>query len=132
MTRSATRLLQLTVAVAALVPVLGGGFEVIHGLAGAGTWTDNHERYLSGLLMAIGFGFWTTVSDIERKTGRFRLLTALVVVGGLSRLLGLALGDRLSAMVVAALVMELGVTPLLCLWQSRCSDASARFLRPAI
>lgn len=132
MTPSAKRLLQVTVAIAALVPILGGGFEVVHGLAGPDGWSINHDRYLSGLLMAIGLGFWTTVADIEHKTARFRLLTALVFIGGLSRLLGVALGDHLSAMVAAALVMELGVTPLLCFWQSRCSGRRPQVWHSAI
>jgi hypothetical protein len=42
-----------------------------------------------------------------------------VVIGGLCRLLGVLMGDPLSQQVIAALVMELGVTPVLCLWQSR-------------
>jgi hypothetical protein len=33
--------------------------------------------------------------------------------------LGVVMGDPLSPSVVGALVMELGVTPLLCFWQSR-------------
>jgi hypothetical protein len=117
MAGSTKRALQFSVALGGLVPVLGGGFEVIHGLAGVGAWTINHDRYLSGLLLAIGLGFWTTIADIEHQTARFRVLTALVVVGGLSRLVGVAIGDPLTPPVAAALVMELGVTPLLCLWQ---------------
>jgi len=41
------------------------------------------------------------------------------VVGGLCRLLGVELGDGLSASVVGPLIVELAVTPLLCLWQAR-------------
>jgi Domain of unknown function (DUF4345) len=112
--------LQIAIAVAGLVPVLGGGWGVIHSMSGASAWHVDHERYLSGLLMAIGLGFWSTISDIDAKTGRFRLLTALVFVGGVSRLLGVLMGDVISPSVLAALTMELGVTPLLCLWQSQC------------
>lgn len=79
----------------------------------------SHERYLSGLLAAIGLGFWTTIPDIEEKTGRIRLLTALVVGGGLARLLGVIMGDGLSFVTAGPLVMELVVTPMLCLMQSR-------------
>jgi hypothetical protein len=112
--------LQIAIAIAGLVPVLGGGWGVIHSMSGASAWHVDHERYLSGLLLAIGLGFWSTISDIESKTGRFRLLTALVFVGGVSRLLGVLMGDAMSPSVLAALIMELGVTPLLCLWQSQC------------
>lgn len=80
---------------------------------------DNHHRYLSGLLLAIGLGYWSTVPRIERMGTRLRLLTALVVIGGGARLAGLALGDVLTAEIGMALTMELGVPPLLCLWQTR-------------
>jgi hypothetical protein len=56
--------------------------------------SDHHERYLSGLLLAVGFAFWSTLSDIEHKTGQFRLLTGLVVIGGLCRLIGWATDSR--------------------------------------
>jgi hypothetical protein len=113
------RALQTAVGLAALLPTLAGAWDVLHGLAGASAWAVNHERYLSGLLMAIGIAFWSTLPDIEAKTIRFRTLTFIVVIGGLCRLLGVLLGDALSPQVVAALAMELGVTPALCLWQSQ-------------
>ena len=55
---------------------------------------------------------------------RFRLLTTVVVIGGVARLLGLALGDAPAADVEVALAMELVVTPVLCLWQSRVMTAA--------
>jgi hypothetical protein len=109
--------LQVSIAIAALVPVVGGLWGIAHGLPGDG-WMDNHHRYLSGLLLAIGLGYWSTVPDIERMGPRFRLLTALVVTGGVARLVGLALGDVPTAEIGVALVMELAVAPLLCLWQA--------------
>jgi hypothetical protein len=111
--------LQISIVVAATLPVVAGIWDVIHRLQGADAWAINHQRYLSGLLMAIGVGFWSSVPDIEAKTARIRLLTFLVVVGGLCRLLGVAMGDPLSQSVIVALSMELVVTPALCWWQSR-------------
>jgi protein-S-isoprenylcysteine O-methyltransferase Ste14 len=104
--------------------VWAGAWGVLHGLGDDGGGSVNHERYLSGLLLAIGLAFWTTVSDIEGKTARFRLLTALVVIGGISRLLGVALGDTPSWLIGGALAMELLVAPLLCLWQGRVGPAT--------
>ena len=118
---SEKRTLQTCVALAGLVAVWAGAWGVLHALGGG---LASHERYLSGLLLAIGLAFWTTVSDIEHKTARFRLLTALVVVGGISRLLGVALGDTLSWPIGGALAMELLVAPLLCLWQGRVGPAT--------
>jgi hypothetical protein len=121
---SEKKTLQTCVALAGLMAVWAGAWGVLHGLGDDGGGSVNHERYLSGLLLAIGLAFWTTVSDIEGKTARFRLLTALVVIGGISRLLGVALGDTPSWLIGGALAMELLVAPLLCLWQGR---VGARF-----
>ncbi|MDI1284921.1 MAG: DUF4345 domain-containing protein [Reyranella sp.] len=110
--------LQVSIAIAALLPVVAGLWGIAHGISGDG-WVDNHHRYLSGLLLAIGLGYWSTIPRIERMGARLRLLTALVVIGGGARLAGLALGDVPTAEIWMALAMELGVAPLLCLWQTR-------------
>lgn len=114
----------MCVALAGLVAVWAGAWGVFENLGSQGDGLVNHERYLSGLLLAIGLAFWTTLSGIEEKTGRFRLLTALVVVGGVSRLAGVAMGDPLSWSIAGALAMELVVAPLLCLWQGRVGPAA--------
>ena len=113
----ARRTLQLAVFVAAAVPVGTGAWGVIHTLDPPASGLASHERYLSGLLLAVGLAFWTTVPDIVHKTARFRLLAALVVTGGLCRLAGVATGDMLTGPTIGALCMELVVTPLLCVWQ---------------
>jgi len=117
------RLLQLTVALLALVPVLAGLSGVLHGLdlldarAALSRDGDSHVRYLSGLILAIGLGFWSTVPRIEAQGPRFRLLAALVVIGGLARLYAVAVAGLPAAGMVGGLVMELGVTPALALWR---------------
>ena len=83
-----------------------------------------HVSYLSGLLLGIGLGFWSLIPAIERQSRAFTLLTAIVVMGGLARL---AMALRLGAWGLSVdlpLVMELAVTPLLCLWQRRVARAS--------
>lgn len=120
------RALQRVVAVAGLVPVLGGLWGVLFGQAGLGggfdVSTDSHFRYLSGLLLGIGLLFWSTIPGIETKGSLFRFLTMVVVLGGLARLLGLWLTGVPSLTMLAALGMELVVTPLLCLWQIRVAN----------
>ena len=49
-----------------------------------------------------------------------------LVLGGLGRLVGLWLTGVPSLTMLAALGMELGVTPLLCLWQTRIANARDR------
>lgn len=117
------RLLQFVVAIAGCVPVFAGLLGMIKGASMApdgadGLSLDSHVRYLSGLLFAIGLAFWFSIPRIETHGRRFRLLTAIVFVGGLARLAGLAHGVP-SAPMVFGLGMELIVTPLLCLWQAR-------------
>ena len=125
------RLLQLLAAVFGLVPVLAGLAGVVLGPSMAASSDgppalDSHVRYLSGLLLAIGLAFWSTIPHIEQQSARFRLLTALVVVGGLSRLLGLALRGVPPPPMLFGLCMELVVTPLLCWWQYRIATAARR------
>jgi len=56
-----------------------------------GIGADSHFRYLSGLLLGIGLGFWSTIPRIEANGDRFRLLSFIVVAGGLARFTSLAL-----------------------------------------
>jgi hypothetical protein len=110
------RALQVSIAIAALLPVVAGLWGVTQP-ASDGAWAGNHHRYLSGLRLAVGLGYWSTVPEIETMGARMRLLTAVVMVGGLARLVGLVLGDAPTLPVAAALAMELLVAPLLCLLQ---------------
>ena len=124
--RLGLRLLQVAVSVLALVPILAGSAGMIAGVGLTGgpvvdlasRATDSQYRYLSGLLLAIGLGFWSTVPNLPRRTMRFRLLTALVVIGGLGRLLGVMAHGLPPAAMRFGLAMELVVTPLLCLLQA--------------
>lgn len=117
------RALQRIVALGAIVPVAAGLYGVLFsaGLTGdrISVSGDSHYRYLSGLLLAVGLGFWSAIPAIELKGDRVRLLTGVVLVGGLGRLAGLLITGLPSLPMLASLAMELLVTPALCLWQSR-------------
>lgn len=123
--RGERRLLQATVALLALVPIAAGAAGVVGGpgfLGLARPWPedlDSHFRYLSGLFLALGLGFWSCLPGIERRGARFRLLGGLVVAGGLARLLSLLLAGTPSAGHLAGLGLELVAVPLLLLWQRR-------------
>jgi hypothetical protein len=117
------RALQIAVLLGSIVPIgagltgalSGGRFLAEHAMPAL---QDSHFRYLSGLLLAIGLAFAISVPGIERRTDRFRLLSALVLIGGVARLGGVILTGPPSGSVIFALVMELAVTPSLALWQS--------------
>jgi hypothetical protein len=116
--------LQLTITLACLVPLCAGIMGIVKGAAlfgqiGAGLELDSHFRYLSGLLLGLGLCFLSTVPSIERHAARFRLLTAIVLIGGLGRLAGCLIHGLPGHAMEAALVMEILVTPALCLWVGR-------------
>jgi hypothetical protein len=119
------RILQIVVAIGSLVPIGAGaagmllGPSMIESGAVGSADLDSHFRYLSGLLLAVGLGFASTVPRIEMQTGRFWLLTGIVVLGGIGRLLSLLSTGLLSPSIAAALAMELLITPSLALWQHR-------------
>jgi hypothetical protein len=123
------RLLQQTVALAAVIPAATGLYGILFGHALTGDAVsisaESHFRFLSGLLLGIGVCFWSTVPGIEEKTGRFRLLTLLVAIGGLGRLTGLLLTGLPSLFMIGGLFVELIVTPVLCLWQTRIANRYA-------
>ncbi len=87
------RLLQIAICVCCAVPLAGGLLGVVQG----GRWfgqppevtLDSHFRYLSGLLLAIGLVFLSTVPRIETHTRTFTVLTTLVAVGGCARMLSI-------------------------------------------
>jgi hypothetical protein len=119
------RALQAAVAIGSLVPIGAGSAGMLLGPRLLGSATvgagdlDSHFRYLSGLLLAIGMGYVSTIPRIESHGGRFRLLTGIVVMGGIGRLLSLLAIGLPSSTMLAALAMELVVTPGLAIWQYR-------------
>lgn len=128
------RLLQGAAAIACLVPLSMGAASIIAGpaiLSGIedppARDLDSHFRYLSGIFLMLGIAFASCVPGIEAKTARFRLLGAMVVAGGLARLWSAAEYGLPSAGHRFGLAMELGVVPVLMLWQAR---VARRFARP--
>lgn len=132
--RAERRMLQAAIAIAGLVPICGGAVGVLFGAAAfdpsfslaqpAAVALDSHVRYLSGLLLAIGLTFYSLIPTIELQALIARVLTAIVVVGGLARLYGAVAVGLPEGVMLFALVMELAVTPLLCLWQARVARLS--------
>ena len=131
---SERRLLQAAVALGCLSPFWFGLRGVIEGpamLVGIDPGQAppdllSHYRYLSGLFLGIGLVLLSCVPRIELRTGRFRWACAAIVIGGLARAFGLVAGDAPSIGHRLALAAELGVIPLLVVWQAR---VARRFVR---
>ena len=121
------RLLQAAIALGCLSPLYFGLRGVIEGpamLAGVAPGQAppdllSHYRFLSGLFLGLGLVLLSCLPGIERRSMRFRCACAAIVLGGLARALGLGMGDAPSAPHLIALAAELGVVPLLLLWQAR-------------
>jgi len=125
------RLLRAVVAISCLVPILTGLDGVVRGAAMLGAIApspdlDSHFRYLSGIFLMLGLAFASTVPHIERQTARFRLLGAMVIVGGLGRALSWAMIGAPGYGHQLGLGMELVVVPLLMLWQARVARRARR------
>ncbi len=82
-----SRALQCAVAIAGLVPIGAGLAGILLGpemaqdgmLWSAATISlDSHFRYLSGLLLGIGVGFWSLIPGISRNGARSSAETAKV------------------------------------------------------
>lgn len=122
------RALQLAIAIGGLVPVGAGlagvvfGPDMIPDTPHLSNDLDSHWRYLSGLLMAIGLGFWSTIPATAQNGARFRMLAGLVVIGGIARVVSLLVAGTPAAPMMFALAMELVVTPALALWQYNIAD----------
>lgn len=120
------RLLQAAVAIA-------GAFSLFFAVASVGEGVgvlgqdrlranvnlDSHFRYLSGIFLGVLLALYTCIPSIETRGPRFRLLGALIVCGGLGRLVSLLVAGVPGGGHIYGLAMELVATPLLLLWQTR-------------
>jgi hypothetical protein len=121
------RLLQAAVALGCLSPFWFGlkgmieGPAMLFGVEPGASAADlvSHYRFLSGVFFGLGLVIASCVPRIEARTARLRWAAGAVVLGGLARLGGLAMGDAPSFAHHIALAAELGLTPLLVLWQAR-------------
>lgn len=119
------RLFQGVVLVASIVPIAAGaagvfvGPEMLHGVGSASPDLESHFRYLSGLLLGIGLAFVACAADLDRRAGVYRVLSLIVILGGLGRLIAASERGLPTGANRMAFVMELVVVPLLLLWLGR-------------
>ena len=123
------RWLQIAIALLGLIPVSAGAAGALLGPAMLNeigdAVLDSHFRYLSGVLLAIGLGYWTAIPRIELQGERIGILTLVVVGGGFCRALGMLLYGLPGGGMTAALAVELVLAPLIYLWQVRVARLAA-------
>lgn len=128
------RVLQIVLAVLSLIPLLGLGIVWLQGpqffLHGSGGQVsnalDNQFRYLAGVYAgAVTGGLWWAIPRIEQRGLAVRIAAAAVFLGGIGRCVSIAaVGHPGDPSMIAGLVLELAIVPLLVLWQRRIARGS--------
>lgn len=124
------RLLQVIVALSGLFAVIVGFFGAAFGATflnlSFSPAVDSYIRFLFGIILAIGLVLLASVPHIERHGSRFSVLTVILVIGGIARLFGVMSFGVPTQGVLAGLMLELIVSPLVWLWQRRIAHQCAR------
>jgi hypothetical protein len=125
--------LQGVILVLALIPIVTGIIGLVQGpsymgvprgLGGADL--DSQVRFFSAIFFGVGLSLWSVVPGIERNGARLRGAAALIVLGGLGRLISLGVAGRPATGYLGGIGMELCVTPLIVLWQARVAASASR------
>ena len=119
--------LQLVTAVLGLVP-LGSGLVGMMGLSDplyaslgipASPLLDSNLRFLSGVWLGVGCAVLWLVQRIETQGVLYRALWGMIFLGGVGRLLSLALAGWPPAPFIGFTVLEIVGAPLFVYWQAR-------------
>ena len=127
------RTLQVVLAVLSVIPLLGLGIAWLrgpefffHGASGrVPNALDNQFRYLAGVYAgAVTGGLWWAIPRVELRAVPVCIAASAVFLGGLGRCVSMAaVGDPGDPTMIGGLLLELGVAPLLVLWQRRIARA---------
>ena len=121
------RNLQIATAILALVPIITG----LIGLTGLSdplyaalhlphdATLDSNLRFYSGVWLGVGLAAAWTVPRIERETTLFRALWLMIFLGGIGRLLSLAITGMPFAPFVGFTALEILGAPFFVWWQGR-------------
>ena len=123
------RPLQIATAMLALVPTLTGtlGMLGLHDPLYAALHLppdptlDSQLRFLNGVWLGLGLAAFWLVPRIERETALFRMLWLMIFLGGIGRLISLALAGMPFPPFVGFTVLEVLGAPLFVWWQHQVS-----------
>lgn len=128
------RALQLVLALLSLIPLIGVAIGFTQGAAFFGLDPgslprplDNQFRYLSGVYVMVSAAVWVAIPAIESRALPIRLVALGVFVGGVGRCISMAtLGLPEDPAMIGGVAFEMGVVPLLVLWQRRIARLADR------
>lgn len=123
--------LQIVMGLVSLVPIGGGIRGIIQAPKHmplnfeAASAVTAEFRFLSAVWLVAGLVIIWIIPRVEKETGAFRVVGAAIILGGLSRIISLVtLGpfhDDSSLYIFMGL--EIGLTPLLLIWQTYVAKA---------
>lgn len=126
------RNLQIATAILALIPIITG----LVGLTGLrdplyaalnlphDATLDSNLRFYSGVWLGVGLAAAWIVPRIERETTLFRALWLMIFLGGVGRLLSLAITGMPFAPFVGITALEILGAPFFVWWQGRVASVN--------
>jgi hypothetical protein len=121
------RALQIVTGVLGLIPVAAGLIEIL-GTSDPlyvaehvprAVLLDSNPRFFAGVWLGLGLALLWLIPRIETQTVLFRAIWAAILVGGLGRLLSMALMAMPPAPFIAFTALEVVGAPLFIYWQAR-------------
>ena len=115
---------QIVVGILSLIPIYYGGMGMITGAAGlmpAEAVTpaiDSQYRFLSAVYLGLGAMIMWLLPNIDKQATLFRIIVAILFLGGLARLYSYVSVGAPPANFVFGIVLELCL-PLLILWHNK-------------
>jgi hypothetical protein len=104
---------------------LAVGPEAIIGGSTANPTSDGEDRFYAGLFGCYGVALLWCARDVERKQVYVNVLAAVLLVGGIGRLVALIAVGPPTPFFVAMLVLELVLPPLMVLAARRVAQPAA-------
>ena len=136
--RRSKRGLQIVIGLLGIIPVatgllgLLGVQDPVYVAAGVPriVLLDTNLRFYSGVWLGLGLALYWLIPAIETQTVLFRVLWAMIFLGGIGRLLSMTMLAWPPAPFVAFTAFEIVGAPLFILWQSRLSKTMTRASNP--